>query len=222
MPATLWTASNRHRASAVVLGLLLALTAGQAQITPANAARTIDPGEVSHPERRVAVFVPPMLFDEEVFQFVHRTLVHARWRPVIVGADTGIASGYANTVVRPELDRSGLVPDDFAALVLVGGSGAVLHWQDSTLHAAVRGFVAAGKPVAANGLAVTILARAGVLEGRRAAFYRESGAPELITAHDARFVFTPVVTDGNIVTAAGPDTERRFAAALVAALGPRK
>lgn len=209
---------------AVALLLVLTAALGRAQITPTNAARTIHPGEVTDPGRRVAVFVGPVLFDEEEFQHVHRSLVVAGWRPVIVGADTGIARGYENTVVRPELAGAELDPASFAALVLIGGSGAVLHWQDSALFAVARGFAEAGKPVAASGLAVPILARAGILAGRKTAFFRDAAALELVTDHGARFRFAPVIADGNIITAAGADigTRRRFAAAVVAALKARR
>ncbi|MFO7639005.1 MAG: DJ-1/PfpI family protein [bacterium] len=216
-------AGRVSRRLGLALGLLLAAATGAAQINPATAARTIDPGPVTDPTRRVAVFVPPVLFDETEFQHIHRALVHAGWRPVIVGTDTAIASGFEHTLVRPEVGRAELTASDFAGLVLVGGSGAALLWQDSALFATARDFAEAGKPVAAAGLAVPILARAGLLDGRATAFFPDPAAIELITRHGARFVHAPVVTDRGIITTAtvsdrGRRVARRFVAALIAAL----
>ncbi|HDQ99878.1 MAG TPA: hypothetical protein ENN51_06310 [candidate division WOR-3 bacterium] len=205
------------------VGLLFVVALGRAQVSPSAAPRAIDPGPVpADPAQRVAVFVPPVLFDEHAFIFVYRSLVNAGWYPVLVGADTVIATGFDETMVRPELRRNELTPDRFAGLVLIGGSGAALHWQDSILFAAARAFEQEGKPVAAYGLAVPILARAGLLDGRAAAFFPESEGIPLITDHGARFAFGPVVADGNIITGHGDDAARRFVETIIRALEDRR
>lgn len=211
--------TTRNSCRYALVGLLLAAALGRAQLSPSAAPRTINPGPATaDPARRVAVFVPPVLFDEQAFIFVYRSLVVAGWYPVVVGADTVIATGFEETMVRPELRRDALREEDFAGLVLIGGSGAALHWQDTLLFAAVRGFERAGKPLAAFGLAVPLLARAGVIVGRPAAFFPESEGIPLITDHGARYSFGPVVVDGGIITGYGDEALRSFARAVIKTL----
>jgi len=133
------------------------------------------------------------------------------------GADTSIVSiarsadrirGWEGGDWGDELDVDGTVDDlsadDFDALVLPGG---VMNpdklRMDERAVAFVRGFFAAGKPVAAICHAPWMLVEAGVANGRTLTSY-PSLRTDLQNA-GARWVDEEVVVDAGLVTSRSPD-----------------
>jgi len=106
---------------------------------------------------------------------------------------------------------SALAPDTFDAVVLPGGGkGTENLAADPRVIRTVQSFNAAGKTVAAVCAAPTVLAAAGILEGRKATCY-PTCAQDLGEAYDE----APVIADGNIVTSQGPGTAMLFALVLI-------
>ncbi len=104
----------------------------------------------------------------------------------------------------------------YDGLAIAGGAGAPAHlWDSAPLQALVRAFHAAGKPVAAICLSGAVLARAGVLQGRRATVYPVPRAILELKRGGATYVGDPVVVDGPVVTASDPDAAAAFGAALI-------
>jgi protease I len=100
--------------------------------------------------------------------------------------------------------------------VIAGGAGAPQHlWDDEPLRALVRAMHSAGKPIGAICLAPPVLARAGVLAGKRASTFPDPRALIELKRGGATSVDEPVVSDGTIVTGNGPAAAAAFAAALV-------
>jgi 4-methyl-5(b-hydroxyethyl)-thiazole monophosphate biosynthesis len=105
------------------------------------------------------------------------------------------------------------VEGDFDLLVIPGGPAVKGLREDGRAAGLARAFVAVGKPVAAICAAPTVLADAGLLEGKR------------FTAHESVWNELPsalgeekVVEDGLIVTSRGAGTALEFGLALVARL----
>ena len=105
------------------------------------------------------------------------------------------------------------VEGDFDLLVIPGGPEVKGMLADGRAAGLERAFVAVGKPVAAICAAPTVLADAGLLEGKR------------FTAHDSVWGELPsamgeekVVEDGLILTSRGAGTALEFGLALVARL----
>jgi protease I len=91
-----------------------------------------------------------------------------------------------------------------------------VYFDDSTAHAIAKDAAAKGKVVAAICIAPSILARAGLLKGKRAAAWRAQQSD--LRRYGARWVPQPVVRVGKIITANGPKAARRFGETLAAAL----
>jgi protease I len=174
------------------------------------------------PERTVLVFVPQKMFREDVLEQVRRRLEYAGLRVRITSPDTTVAVGMTRTVIRPNLTLEEVRPEDFAALILIGGSGSILHWDDTLLHEKSRGFAAAGKLVGAIGVAPITLARAGVLKDHKAAVFPHRAAVAELQQGGATYLANPVVEDANIITASDSRYSRRFARALSAWLDRRQ
>ncbi len=109
--------------------------------------------------------------------------------------------------------------DAYDALAIAGGAGSPTHlWDNAAVLALVKSFERAGKPVAAICLSGAVLARAGVLQGRRATVYPADRAILELKRGGATYVAEPVVVDGRIVTADGPEAAAAFGAALLSQL----
>lgn len=101
--------------------------------------------------------------------------------------------------------------DAFGAIVLPGGGkGTEALLADARVLDAVRAFAEARCYVAAICAAPTVLAKAGVLKGRRATCY-PTCASLLGEAYDD----APVVADGRFITGQGPGAAMLFALVLV-------
>ena len=106
---------------------------------------------------------------------------------------------------------SALDLDTFDAITLPGGGkGTENLAADDRIIEAVRAFDEAGKFVTAICAAPTVLAKAGILNDRKATCY-PSCANQLGKAYDD----VPVIADGNIITSQGPGTAMLFALVLI-------
>lgn len=133
------------------------------------------------------------------------------------GADA--VSGSHGIAVRA--DRS-FAETDFGAydgVILPGGMPGTTNLAgDGRVLELLRSFHASGKLTAAICAAPTVLAKAGLLDGRRAVCYpgMETQLTGALTGSD------PVAADGTIVTSRGVGTAIPFALALVEYLSDRE
>lgn len=190
-----------------------------ALLPPAAAQPPLVPNETSnaHPpsaDNTVLVFLPQHLFSSNEYEGVTRTLARRGAYVKLVATDSGVCGGLSGVVVMPDFTLTGVRPADFAGLVLIGGPGHNLYWDDSLLHARCREFVEAGKVVAAIGIAPITLARAGVLAGRNATVASDPYAVKFIREKGARYRFKPVEVDRLVVTASDAAQSGEFARAV--------
>ncbi|MDD1695208.1 MAG: DJ-1/PfpI family protein [Methanoregula sp.] len=128
------------------------------------------------------------------------------------GTCTGMLGAKATaTISFEEVDTK-----PYDALIIIGGNGTPAHlWDDELLTILVKNFQASGKVVAAICLAPIILARAGILKGKKATYSENPTAFREMKAGGAVLVNQPVVTDTRIVTGSGPSASKAFAEAVI-------
>lgn len=168
--------------------------------------------------RTVLVYLPQQLFNEQEFEPALRRLSLAGIETRLVASDSGVAVSMSQLVVRLDLALRDVNGADYAGLVLIGGSGAAVHWDDSLLQAKCREFANGEKVVAAIGIAPVTLARAGVLKGMRATVFRDRTTVDWLRQAGAKYSFNGVVADRNIITAASSDQARDFGQAIANAV----
>ncbi len=169
----------------------------------------------------VAVYIPQHLFRDDEFETVVKVIERAKIPVATVAHDTSVAQGIDGLLVKPQFLLKEVTPEDFAALVLVDGSGVSVYWQDSVLHRLCREFAAAGRLVAAIELAPIVLAYAGVLRDKTATVFPNYFSIRTLKENGCRHRFGSVVRDGNIITAAKAEHALAFARAIVRVLKPR-
>lgn len=133
---------------------------------------------------------------------------------VVIASLDGSATvtGRNGIVLGADRPLEGLDALTFDLLVLPGGPGVQKLLDDPRVSAMVRARDAAGKPIAAICAAPSVLARAGVLDGRQATSH------ESVRAEIPNPSLSAVVEDGHIVTSQGAGTAVAFGLALVARL----
>lgn len=133
------------------------------------------------------------------------------------GEAVGMLGGTFN--VTEVFDEATPKPADADALIVVGGFGAVDHLvSNPAVHTLARTFAAAGKPTAAICISGMALAKAGVLNGRRATVWACDASLECYKEHGVNYEETPVVKDMNLITAEGPEAAQAFAETILAHL----
>lgn len=133
---------------------------------------------------------------------------------ISVAADRTVVSSHEVTIVaKKHIDEVEL--DAYDMLVLPGGLPGTpnLH-ANAKLVAALHAFAEAGRPISAICAAPSILAKEGLLAGRRAT--SNPGFQHVLAEQGAELVADePVVVDGNITTSQGMGTAIDFALEIV-------
>jgi len=102
--------------------------------------------------------------------------------------------------------------------LFIGGSGAQEYIGDENCYRVARETVKAGKILGAICIAPAILAKAGVLEGKKSTVWSSAmdrSAVKILESSGAKYLAEPVVVDGKIVTASGPIAAKKFAEKII-------
>jgi len=182
----------------------------------AGVAASAGEGEASLKGKKAVFIIAPKDFRDEELE-APSALLKARGCAVTVACSSlETATGMLGAKVKPDVLLKDVKAADFDAVVFVGGAGAKAYFDDPTAHAIASEAAASRKVVAAISVAPVVLARAGLLKGKRATCWRVHRA--LLEGRGAKWVPQPVVRVGNIVTANGPAASGRFGETLAEAL----
>ena len=166
--------------------------------------------------RRILYVIAPERFRDEELAAPKRALESAGHQVRVASTRAGEAVGMLGARVVPDVTIAQAKEADVDALVIAGGAGAPTHlWDCAPLLSLIRNLHADGKPLGAICLAPPVLARAGALAGRRATTFPTDRAIAELKRGGATYVREPVVRDGTIITASGPEAAEAFGAALV-------
>ena len=126
--------------------------------------------------------------------------------------DSGQVTGSHGISIGADRNFSGTDFSQYDGVILPGGMpGTTNLAADERVLALLRSFAAAGKLTAAICAAPTVLAKAGLLEGKKAVCY--PGVEEQLTG--AKVSFDPVAVDGTVITSRGLGTAIPFALSIV-------
>ena len=127
-------------------------------------------------------------------------------------ADSGHVTGSHGISIGADRNFSGTDFSQYDGVILPGGMPVTTSPAVGVrVPALLRSFAAAGKLTAAICAAPTVLAKAGLLEGKKAVCY--PGMEEQLTG--AKVSFDPVAVDGTVITSRGLGTAIPFALSIV-------
>lgn len=166
------------------------------------------------------VIAPKNFRDEELFD-TKSVLESKGIQTTIASTSKASARGMLGGTASPQLLISEVNSRDYAAIVFVGGTGVEEYalYEKSDVLALAKKFASGGKIIAAICIAPRILARAGLLEGKKATGFQDAETVRLLKEGGAQYTGKSVEQDGKIITATGPSAARVFGEKIVAALG---
>lgn len=130
----------------------------------------------------------------------------------LAGLTAGALRGSRGTMLMPDTTLDGVLHDSFDMVVLPGGQPGTRHLQaDARVLKLVQQMSAQGKYVTAICAAPSVLAAAGLLDGKQATSFPGS----LDSFPRVKRQSAAIVEDGKLITSRGPGTAMDFALTLV-------
>ncbi|AAB98972.1 TPA: DJ-1/PfpI/YhbO family deglycase/protease [Methanocaldococcus jannaschii] len=164
------------------------------------------------------VIAPKDFRDEELFEPM--AVFESNGLKVdVVSTTKGECVGMLGNKITVEKTIYDVNPDDYVAIVIVGGIGSKEYlWNNTKLIELVKEFYNKNKVVSAICLSPVVLARAGILKGKKATVYPAPEAIEELKKAGAIYEDRGVVVDGNVITAKSPDYARLFGLEVLKAI----
>ena len=160
-------------------------------------------------KKKVLLIIPSKDFRDEEFNIPFNFFNSKNLDVVVASNEIGKAKGMSGTYVEVMLTIDELNPKDFDAVILVGGKGAEVFWQDKTLHRFLKDAKKHNKIIAASYKSPITLAYAGLLKNKRATVWIED--KDILDELGAFFTGASIEIDGNIITTDGPHSTKMFA-----------
>lgn len=157
--------------------------------------------------KKVLMIIAPENFrDEELFHTKEE--IEKVGSVVVASKVTGEIKGMLGATAKAEITLDDVNINDYDAVIFVGGTGSAIYFDDTQALKIAKEAYALGKVVGAICIAPSILANAGILEGRKATCYPSE--KDNIASKGAEYTGSTVEVDGKIVTGAGPQAAKEF------------
>ncbi len=197
----------------VFLLIIILITGCQPVVEEEGEAREMAKGNI-------LVIVAQKDFQPIEYEDTKAELDSAGYDVDVASITTDIAVGADGSEVKPDVAVKDADLSKYKAIVLIGGPGAPTLGEHSEVLNLIKQADSQGKIVAAICIAPTILAKAGVLDGKKATVWNGDGKQaDVLTTAGAEFVDEPVVQDGKIITANGPPAAKAFGKKIAEVLG---
>lgn len=171
--------------------------------------------------KSIALVIAFRNFRDEEYFIPEQILKGAGAEIKTISASLGQAIGKMGGEVKVDLLLDDLNVGDYDAVLFIGGSGAAKYIDDSQAHQVAQEVVQKNILLGAICIAPAILARAGVLSGKKATVWSDNmdkSAVNILKEEGVKYQPDHVVIDGKIITADGPDSAKSFAEAVIEAL----
>ena len=133
----------------------------------------------------------------------------------------GIAIGADGGDVKVDLLVSEINPAEFAAVVFIGGSGCLENLDNESSYRVAQETVSQNRVLASICISPVILAKAGVLEGKKATVWSsvmDRSPIKILQNNGAIYEDKRVVVEGKIITGNGPEAAEEFGKTTVEVL----
>lgn len=173
--------------------------------------------------KNILIVIPKSQFQEQELFDTLEVLKATGPRIIVLSKSGQEAVGMNKTRFTPDgvlvdWDKQEGYAGKYDAILVMGGKGAPKSlWDDPILPQILTDHFRAERVIGAIGLGVAVLARASLLSYEAAGPEDDKFLPELREAGLTR-ASSPVVQDGKIITASGPEAATEFARTIISAL----
>lgn len=168
-------------------------------------------GEIMPEKGKILFIIAQKNFRDEELSKPKKILEDAGYKTEVASITTDFAQGMLGARIKPDLAVKDANAGNYEYVVVVGGSGA----PSLADHAEVLELLRNAKRTAAICLGPMVLAKAGVLSGKKATVYKTSESVKALEEGDATFVDKSLVKDGTLVTANGPGAAEEFGRSIL-------
>lgn len=191
-----------------------------------NQKRGVSPPKVSTPKimekkflnKKVVMIVAFSNFRDEEY-FVPKEVLESAGIEVRTASNKmGIARGADGGEVVIDLLVSEIKITDFDAVIFIGGPGCLQNLDNEDSYKIAKEAISQDKILAAICISPVILAKAGVLNGKKATVWSsvlDKSAVNILKEKGAIYQDENVVLDGKIITANGPAAARVFGQKII-------
>ena len=133
----------------------------------------------------------------------------------------GRAIGADGGDVEIDLLVENLNPAEFDTTIFIGGPGCLENLDNENSYRVARETISQNKVLASICISPVILAKAGVLKGKKATVWSspmDRGPVKILQNNGAIYEDKPVVVDGKIITGNGPGAAEEFGQAIIEVL----
>lgn len=169
--------------------------------------------------KKVLMVVAQEGFRDEEFFEPRDVFEDAGLTITVASKTTDVATGALGGTVRPDVPIDKVIISEYDAIVISGGGGSrKLLWPDKKLQQLVADAFEHDKIVAAICVSPVVLARAGVLEGKKATVFKDPESIKELKKGKANYEDADVIVTENIITARDPPSAEAFGEAVLEAL----
>ena len=145
-----------------------------------------------------------------------KAVLEAAGHTVVTTSTVEIAQGKLDDSTEVDLLIFDVKPEEYDAVAFIGGPGCFAYFDDPMVQNLARQFDVMKKLVCAICAAPSILANAGLLEGKNVTCWE--GESENLKTKGANYTGNEVEQDDRIITANGPEAARAFGEKICEAL----
>ncbi len=162
--------------------------------------------------KKALLVIAPKGFQDVELNGTRTSLEKMKFEIVIASTEAGTCVGKFGGMETATVALSNVHVDNYDRIAFIGGPGAEDLIDDIYAKATAMLAVEHGIPLGAICIAPLILANAGLLQGKNATCWDKNGKQFAFLEKNGAIVdhFDPVITDGLIVTANGPDAAEEF------------
>lgn len=168
-------------------------------------------------QKNVVFVVAPAAFQDTEYFTPKNILISGGVKVITASTTTKTAVSMGGRTIKPEITLEQIKLEEYEGIVIIGGPGADIFFQNKILHKILQEACKKNKLVAAICISPATLAYSGVLKGKNATIWDNSSGDfkKILKSNGAAYKNQGMVIDGNIITANGPDASQNFGEALL-------
>jgi len=163
--------------------------------------------------KSILIILPAVDFSVEEYLVIKRKFEKEKIHLFIASTTTLLCTGDTGLKVSADVSLYNIHETNFSAVLFLGGKGIRNYWDNSDFQSVAGKFYNSNKIVAAICSAPVILARAGMLNNKKATCYPID--KKEIEIQGSIYVDENVVVDDRIITAQNPASAIDFADAII-------
>ncbi len=166
--------------------------------------------------KKVLLIIGKDRFRDEEYLHPKEEFEKAGFKVITAASVKGKCIGKLGAIVESDIVLADVTIKDYDGIFFVGGPGAAEYFNDPIANRIAKEAAASGNPYGAICIAPTILANAGVLNGKKVTGFPD--AEIAVKSGGGIWTGTDVEIDGNLLTANGPQSAREWGREIVGIL----